>query len=644
MNVAATLQNRITPRSVLIGGGLIFANAYYIAWMEPIKQAGRTTIFSLFFLSVFLLVVFATLNRVLERRAPRFAFSQTELMVIYVMMNLGIALIGVDQIQVLVPMLAYPIYNATAANRWDELFVPLLPDWLVVTDFETCRAMYEGGRSFWEWDILRHWLVPLGAWSAFIVLMLVGMMGINILLRKQWSDREKLTYPLVNIPLELSTGRPSVYRHQAFWWAFGLVCFINTVNGLHELYPALPEIHTAAHRVKHELLDEPWRAMGQTWLAFYPWAIGLGYLLPLDLLFSSWFFCWFWKGERILSSVFGLTVDRPNAPYVSEQSLGAYLGICVMTLWLARRHVWAVIRRAFGRRDAVDDAGEAFGYLPAFWAVVLAGAGMVWFSLAAGLSLGTTLWFLVVFWGVSITVTRIRAEFGAPVHDLHYADPGTMLTNIVGTTRVAPNDLVGLTLYFWTTRAYRSSPMPFQLESLRIAEKLKVDQSKMTVVLLLAGGLAIAAAFMALLTPYYQLGIGTSKVIGNPMGFSRQGYNRLQSWLTMARGPDVSAGVALVIGGVFTWLLQAVRLRIIGWPFHPVAFAVSSSWNMGLLWMPLLLAWVAKFLTFRYGGPQMFRKCLPFFYGLLLGDFASTAIWNGLCVAFGWPGYRLFYA
>ena len=48
-------------------------------------------------------------------------------------------------------------------------------------------------------------------------------------------------------------------------------------------------------------------------------------------------------------------------------------------------------------------------------------------------------------------------------------------------------------------------------------------------------------------------------------------------------------------------------------PFHPVGYAVSSSWSLSLLWLPLLIAWIIKSVLLRYGGLRAYRQAMPFF-------------------------------
>ena len=48
---------------------------------------------------------------------------------------------------------------------------------------------------------------------------------------------------------------------------------------------------------------------------------------------------------------------------------------------------------------------------------------------------------------------------------------------------------------------------------------------------------------------------------------------------------------------------------------------------MNLPWMPLLIAWLAKTLL-RCGGIRAYTQALPFFYGLIRGQFLPGSLLN----------------
>ena len=86
--------------------------------------------------------------------------------------------------------------------------------------------------------------------------------------------------------------------------------------------------------------------------------------------------------------------------------------------------------------------------------------------------------------------------------------------------------------------------------------------------------------------------------------------------------------------------LQAVRARFPGFPFHPLGYAVSTSWAMNYLLDAAARSpgW-SKLLLLRYGGLRLYQRALPFFFGLILGEFVVGSLWTLVGIAFNIPTY-----
>ena len=100
----------------------------------------------------------------------------------------------------------------------------------------------------------------------------------------------------------------------------------------------------------------------------------------------------------------------------------------------------------------------------------------------------------------------------------------------------------------------------------------------------------------------------------------------------------------LPFGALCTLVLAILRVRLLGFPLHPIGYAISSSWAIHLIWFPLLLAWAVKGPILRYGGLSGYRKAVPFFLGLVLGDCIMGSIWGLIGLALGIRTYNFFGA
>lgn len=629
---------------MILGLVLLWPNAWWIYMMEIVRYAGHPTTISLFFNSVLALLGLIVLNGLLRRLRPQWVLSQAELLTVYIMLNIGSALVSHDFIQVLIPVMTHVFWFANTTNRWEELVWPNVPRWLSVRDRETLEGFYSGNDRFVAWENLQHWVVPLAWWGSFIIAMVLSMLCLVTLLRKQWTERERLAYPLVQLPLDMTAEGAPLFRSRLMWAGFGLAAAIDIWNGFAFLYPQIPGIPIKTLDITSSFAVRPWNAIGWMPLCFYPFAVGLGILLPLDLSFSCWFFFIVWKAERVLSAVWGWD-SVPGFPYVNEQSFGAYIGIAVFAFWASRRHLWMLARGLFDWKLDLEDRGEPVPYRVAMLAFLGGTLYMLFFAMRAGMSWQIAVTFLLIYWLLALAITRMRAELGPPAHDLHDAGPDRIITTLVNPQNLDARNLTALSQFFWFNRAYRAHPMPFQLESFKIGERVKMDYGRLGLAMVLATVVGSLAAFYAVLSLTYKYGAATNMAWPQvPLIFGWEPYGRLDSWLKIPPDPRLSLNTGLAIGTGFslTIVLNSLRMAIPWFPFHPVGYAVSSSWSMHRLWICLFIAWLIKLVLLRYGGLQTYRRALPFFMGLILGECVVGGAWTLIGLALDNPTYAFW--
>lgn len=616
----------VTLRAILIGLILIPLNNWWIFYMEIVHLAGHPTTTSIFFNAVFVLCVLITFNAGLRAVRPQWALTQGELLTVYVMINIATALAGHDLIQVLVPEMTFPFRYATPENKWASLFNHLLPTWLTVRDPNAVKSFFEGGGSFYHPDVLKLWLVPVAMWSVFVTMLLFVMLCMTVLLRKQWTEREKLAYPLVQLPLDITAEKTQFFRNRLLWLGFGIAAAIDIVQGLHVLYPSVPYLKIKELDLRQFITQYPWTAMGWTPLRFYPFGIGLGFLLPLDLSFSAWFFFLFWKAQLVISAMYGWS-NIPRFPYIVEQSFGAYMGIAFFALWISRKQFAGILRNIARGCSEPDEKREPISYRAAVLGTVLGLGAIGVFFRAMGMSVGVILAFLVIYLAMSIGITRMRAELGPPAHDLHMGGPDYIIPAIVGPMNLGKSNLVALTLCYWFNRAYRAHPMPFMLEGFKTAERARMSYRRLFVAIMLAVVAGTLVTFWSELHVYYSRG-AAAKTGWVPLVFASEPYYRLDGWLKGAAPPRENVVYAIMVGFGLTIALNSLRMRFGWFPFHPVGYAISSSWSLHMLWMCMLIAWVIKLFVLRYGGLKLYRRVMPFFLGVVLGECVIGSLWS----------------
>ena len=121
-------------------------------------------------------------------------------------------------------------------------------------------------------------------------------------------------------------------------------------------------------------------------------------------------------------------------------------------------------------------------------------------------------------------------------------------------------------------------------------------------------------------------------------------YNRLAGWLQFPRPMDIYGSAVIGLSFVFTMFLGIMRLRFIWWPFHPVGYVIGiNGGTLDQFWLVLILSSIAKFVILKYGGARLYRRVLPFFLGLVLGDVVSGSYWAILGIILETPMYVVWF-
>jgi hypothetical protein len=636
----------VTARAVLIGALLTPLNAFWVMRMEEVMSGPYPSLISLFANVVFVLFLFVGINALLRRFAPRFAFSQGELLTLYTILAISTGMAGQSGINIVCGMIAHGAWFATPENGWDR-FLGAFPDWLIIRDRNIVRGHYLGNSTFYRSEVLRAWLTPILAWTLLWMLLLLVVYCINVLIRRQWADRERLTFPIIWLPLEMTEEGigAAFFTNKLMWSGFAIAAGLNLWNGIAFLYPSLPSLPIGIIDLRPLFTAKPWNAIGWIPTTLYPLAIGLGYLLPLDLLFSCWFFYFFWKGQRIVSNAMAWDSIH-DFPFVREQGFGAVIGLCLYYLWSGRKTYAAIWRRAWrGERESGSSPPEeGLSERTALIGIGIGSAGLIGFCLAAKVAWWVAVTFFALYIAMLVVITRIRAELGSPAHDFTYMGPDTMLVRILGSANLSRTDLAFLALSYPLTYARTNDTMPIALESQQMARLRGLEARRMFAVILFATLWGTLSAFWAYEHQAYQLGAAAKFSSGTH--FAREGFAHMQSWVggTQDARPNPTAIAAMAVGLATTLVLMFLRLRFVGFPLHPIGYAVASAWAINIVWLPMVIAWIFKGLTMRYGGLRAYRRFLPLFLGLILGDCVMGCLWGLLSLLLNMRTYNFFGA
>jgi hypothetical protein len=619
---------RITLRAIVIAVALTPLNAIYLVTAEVLWGTTSPTSLSLFYNVVFILFWLVAANLLLKRYKPTWALSPSELFVIYTMLSIASALCSIDMLEVLVATLPYLTHFEPIEHQYGKI-MPHLPPWLIVKDELAAASFYLGQEAIYSPAIYRPWIRPLSYWFLFVMALLAVMAGLDLVFRKQWTQHEKLAYPIIQVPMQLVNETRNLFYNRAFWAGFAAVAFLDILNGLNYLYPLLPSI-PVVHVVNIQSFfpERPWSDMNWTWVSFYPFAIGLCFFMPVDLAFSCWFFYIVFKLQRVAASYFGVH-GMPGFPYIEEQTLGGYYALALLALWITRRHLLRMLRLALFLPVENEEPGER---KDALLAGVLMGAGLTvlyLFSYFAGMTPWIIVFFFVAYYLLAVAVTRMRAELGYPSHDLHFIGPNFQVVKLIGAPTMQaeyPRDLTMFGFYNFITRAYRAHPMPHGLEAFRIAERNKMNHRLYLAAMGVAAVAGTLAAYFAVLWVFNQY--GATSITGVAEFYGYETWTRTQQYFTAPEPHLPQPAYATLLGLLFSLGLAVLRLNLAWWPFHPVGYAVSGSWAMEQLWACFFVAWLVKLLLLKYAGARGYQLAVPLFIGVMLGDFIVGTSWS----------------
>lgn len=625
----------ISARSVVLGLLLSPLMVRVLIELEVVRYTHPTLVHPLSNV-VFVLFCLAILNRVLGRVTPRWVLRRGELLTIYVMQGVISALCTHDLLEILVTILPYPYRFATPENDWQALVLPHLPRWLTVSEPRAVAAFYEGQSSFFRREILRAWIEPLFWWFTFVVALFFVLLCINVVLRKQWTEHERLSYPLIQLPLRMTHPTEEFFKRPLLKVGFSVSAGISVVNLLNSLYPQVPTIPVKRMRIEMLLGLE---RLGAIQSAFYPFAIGISFLIPLDLLFSCWVFYWLYKAEIGIGSALGWN-QLAGYPFGDQQGFGAYLAILGVAVWTSRGHLRRVWRTVWRKEN--NDSEEPMPYRVALVGGTLATGYLLLFSLAAGFSAWILPFFFGIYFALGTVIARMRAELGFLVHDLHNIEPQGVLIDALGTRRLGAQNLTLFALYNFFNRAYRAHPAPLQLEAFKLAERAGLSGRRMVGVLLVTAGFGTLLATLMLVGQYYVHGAASGHYGPWALGFGSDLFGQLDRWLSSPTETHLLKVATMGGGALVSLVMMTLRSRFLWWTLHPLGYAMSSSWGMYNLWCPLFVAWGCKWVILRQGGLSAYRKAIPFFLGLALGDYVPGCAWSLASLLFNRPLYQFW--
>ncbi len=635
----------VTLRAILIGLVLVAVVCFVVSYTELVLGTIQIGFLQMPPAAIGIFFFLVLLNSQIRKLGQRFALRAGEMLMIYCMMIVAAMISSRGIMEKIIPILVTPNYFANTGNRWTEVFFPFIKRWLVPFDPNggaqqpLAKGFFEGLRGG-EPIPWADWALPLAVWGLLVLLVIFAFLCLASILRRQWVDNEKLSFPLVQPPLELVYEQgASILKNRALWGGVALPFVVFSINGVHNWYPAVPMINLQ-YFINPLLTNPPWDSMYYTCLFISFAAIGFFFLLPSDVLFSVWFFAIFARLQGVVAASYNMDLPRMHVYgthlFVAYQTAGAYFVLVAYLFYVSLPHLRRVARAAFGG-EKVDDSQELLPYSFATKGLILSFLLILGWCWMAGMSAWVAaLEFGVFLFVIALVMARSTAEAGMlmtetsfrPI-DLYrmFAAPNTL--GAANLTLLAFFDVAFL-------RDQRGLLFTGILDGLKMSDGGRVRRRSFLsvfVIAILAAMLIAGAIHMWI--PYKYGGITLYPTYYN--GLNLQPFADHAADIAEARPPTWQAPFFFVVGVMVTALLAYMRYAFFWWPLHPLGYALCVSWTVSVFWFSALIAWILKTLVLRYGGMRLYVKARPWFLGMVLGEFASAVIWALLGALTGSP-------
>lgn len=578
-------------------------------------------------------------NALLRRLRPTLALAPGELLTIWAMCAVSSGLPSSALCRYLIPHIIAGLQFATPENGWAESILTHLPPALQIQDPDAVRFFFDGlwGRGQIPWHL---WFRPLLVYSVFCLALFVAFACLSVLLRREWVEHERFTFPLAQLPVELmdapADGQlwPPLLRHRGMWAVVFILTVIHTLNGLHRIYAAVPEVNLAQWRFQG-IGSRGWRMLNGTWMYVYPLAIGFSYLINNEVLLSLWLFHLLYKGTLIGADFLGITPQRVGTSgygfetFASQEAAGAALALTIWMVWSGRQQFAAVARRALGRCGPLPgEREEGLPYGVAFWGLLLSlGVMFVWlvrFGGSVAMAAGVLLFAFVSF----ITLTWLVAQAG-----LLFVQPvwagRELMVRLFGSGGFTPRAiLVNAEVEHIYALDLREFVLPHIMNVQKAGDAFGTSRRGLLGAMMLAllGG-TLVSIYASVRLPYDH---GALVGLNNVWTYKMSPELPLKFLDSLHLQPEPGSPFAWwnVLGGFGgMWLVMTLRATVPWFRLHPAGFIIASGYPLRMFWFSFFLGWLLKNAVLRAGGLRLYRQARPYFLGLVLGDCLNGGLW-----------------
>ena len=634
---------KLTGRHWALSAGV--TAALVVAWAVHFSPFDRLPLYSpgvLF--SSFLILSMAT-NTILAGMGRNLSLNRSELIVVYIMLIVVASLATMGLCETILPAITGVFYYASPENHWAEILFPVLPDEIMLDDGDENRTFYEGfgTKQFTiPWGI---WLRPMAMWGVFLLALYLTMVSLAVILRRQWMDRERLSYPLVQVPQAMIRGEDAgqivnpFFKNKTMWAGAALPILVGLFTGLNKYLAGWPVIPTA------------WSfpiGYGQSINMTISFAVlGFSYLIGPDIALGIWGFALLSKLEKMFFVANGVTKQQDvwavsTSELLNYQGLGALIVFVGIGLWVGREHLAQVWKKFLGQDSELSDDDEIMTYRSAVSGCLIGTIVMIgWF-----VYLGTPLWAATLFVFLAMVIftglARVVAEAGIAAIISPMVAPDFMVYGL-GSQLLGATATASFSMSYIFAADIRVFLMGVVANGLKLIEGMNRHSRR---IVFWAIVIAILLGITGSLFTVMSLGYRDGGINSNVWFFKNMPNIIYKTAATNIEEPEgvywmgmsfVGAGAGAMLA--LTWLRQ----RFLWWPLHPIGFPIMTSWLVDWMWFSIFFAWLIKVTILKYGGASLFARSRYFFLGLIAGRMLITGGFLVVDYLSGMVGNAIFW-
>ncbi|MCE9592247.1 MAG: hypothetical protein K8S99_17210 [Planctomycetes bacterium] len=598
--------------------------------------------------------------------------NRPELVCIFaaMMCTAGISAFGLTE--QLIPIIATPFnpeWN-TPQKGWNDNLTPnMMNSGLYLTDPEVVRV-FRGGvhvkaplegaplaerASYWM-DVARAtpwhaWAGPVSYWLVFIFATYGMFYCLTYVVLGYWAQREKLIFPLAQLPIALmpddskGLGRvPLIFKSPGFWLGFTISAGVLAWNAMVAAgwLPGLTAIGLGMGRQVVTALLSGSMFTGITGGNDYATmfiiiftAVGIAFLLPLEISFSIWFYFVVGRAIILVHTWLGYGQTEANFPTdwlwlnspVTAQGGGGFLFFSLMALYRCMKDYIALARgKSVGERLKIA--------IPVIGLVICILIMTLWLAQSR-----IGFWWALVMIGfvtlMTVGMMRIVAEGG--VYWLQAHTSFFHVYKMLGLGRYFHNvspALVGplLPIYSVLFLDIKTFMAPNLLNAGEMQRVTSTSRGKfhLNLAVCIVVSVFVSLAFAIFLAHMR----GAQQMEG---WFYSQGPLSLMSTAYDATTavPKFDPTTTAWYGVGAAWVALSLWLRTaFFWFPHPVGYIMLINPLMSQLWFSFFIGWIAKKIVVKFGGKQTFDRVRDIFIGLIMGELLSIFFWGAVSLIF----------